>query len=213
MSRLPGKARQPDRVQGVCDARVHLVTRQAHVRRPEGHVLGDGGGEELVGGVLEHHPDFPEKLLLGKVRERPAHELDRPLRGLQHPAQQLEERSLAGAVRREEPDELALPRAEVHAVKRARAVGIGEREARRLQSVHRNTARQGMKRAVRQAASLKLTPRLPHGTYSPVYPRWSIAAPVASAWSYALRKTEPQRVPKDFMPTRRPACPRRPFCA
>ncbi len=110
--------------------------REAHVGRPEGHVLAHRAEEELVVGVLEDHADPPTHLLerraVAGVDGAAAHAHVAGARR-QDPVEVVHERGLAGAVRAEQRDALAGLEAEVDAEERLVAVGVGVREAADLQ--------------------------------------------------------------------------------
>ena len=62
MRRPVGQVGNPQGVEGGGDPSPDLFPVEPEVDRAEGHVLGDGGGEQLVVGFLEDELDPPPQL-------------------------------------------------------------------------------------------------------------------------------------------------------
>ncbi len=117
---------QPHRFQGVAHPPVHRGGVEPQVARAEGHVVVDGGGEQLRLGVLEHHAYAGARLggrcLVGQVRPAEAHGA---LGGAQKAVHGLDEGALAAAGVPGQPEEAALAHLEGHVVQGLGGVGLG----------------------------------------------------------------------------------------
>jgi hypothetical protein len=98
------------------------VAVEAEVEGAEGDVLGDGRHEELVVGVLEHEPDRRSQLAQ-VIADLQAGHLELPLPA-QQPVEMEHQRRLAGAVRAEDGDALAVGHVQVEPVEPEHAVRI-----------------------------------------------------------------------------------------
>ena len=99
------------------DALGDLLVVDAEVARSEGDVFGDGGGEQLMLGVLEHHADTPAnrgfRLLVGEVDAVGG---DAPCGGVEYAVHMLYERALPAAGVPRDAEELPVGHGEVHVV-------------------------------------------------------------------------------------------------
>src|SRR5947208_4994160 len=104
--------------------RLHLGGREAEVARPEGHLIGDGRGEELMIRILEDVADALGERLERKVRDVASVERHASLGRREEAVQVLGERGLSRAVRARKRDELAATDREVHAREGTATVGV-----------------------------------------------------------------------------------------
>jgi hypothetical protein len=116
----------PDRRQRVGDPAVDLLAGQSEVLRPERHVRADRRRDDLIAGVLKHHPDCgPGRDQIVGDR-RAVHQHLARVRCQQAVAVP-DERRLAGAVRPREDEELAVRNRERDRIEReAVAVPVGD---------------------------------------------------------------------------------------
>ena len=146
VGRAPGVAGHPDRVQRRLDPVLELMTPISEVGRAEGDVVADGGGEELVVGVLEHDPDPAADLAQVGLLDPQAVDDDAAGAAAERAVEVQDEGRLAGAVGAEDRDPLAAGDGEVHAEQRLVPVRIGERQVADLE----HDVAHGVTTAVRQ---------------------------------------------------------------
>ena len=88
----------PHRHERFLDGATQLVSSDAEVRRAEGDVVADGGGEKLVVGVLEDQTHLPSDLAkVVRLHPQPSHH-DLPGLRLQKTVQVQDQRGLTGTV-------------------------------------------------------------------------------------------------------------------
>ena len=111
--------------QGPRHALVDLLGGEPHVGGAEGHVLADGGHEELVVGILKHQshrlPDDGQRL----AGDRYAAHVDATARGQQQPVGVEQQGRFSRAVHTYQSGLFAVPEGERHAPQGLVAVGIG----------------------------------------------------------------------------------------
>ncbi len=118
------EAGHPNRGERPVHAAMDLCLRDAHVQRTEGHVVEDGGGEELVIGILEDEPDLTPDAPHRRAIDDRAPDAHDPMRRGVDPVEVQHQRRLAGAVRAHQGHLLAATDAQVHAAQRLEAIGI-----------------------------------------------------------------------------------------
>ncbi len=105
---------------------VELVAGDSEVGRTERHVLAHRGHEELVVGVLEDDPHSPTDLAEVRLGHGQAADADVALLGCVDAVEVQDQGGLAGTIRTEHGDALAIGDDEIHAVECRVPVGIGE---------------------------------------------------------------------------------------
>jgi hypothetical protein len=143
------------------DAGERLLRRRAEVERAERDVLAHGRHEQLVVGVLEHEPDArPQLAGIAAPDVDPGHG-QLTLAG-QQTVEVQHQRGLAGAVRPEHRDTLAVAHAEVEPVEPGNAVGVAEAEpagcdraAHHITSIITRSGTSAAARAVRNSTSAR----------------------------------------------------------
>jgi hypothetical protein len=180
---VPGGVGHADGGEGPGDPLVELGAGEAEVGGPEGHVLADGGHEELVVGVLEDDAHAPAHLGDVGVVDAEAVDPDGAGGGPQDAVEVEHQRGLAGPVGPEDGDALAGRDGQVHVPQRPVAVRVVEADARQFdgrRGRHRTTR---AVRAVIHAASGQATAGIHRrgrsvvaaGGNRPVKPRESMA--------------------------------------
>ncbi len=125
VDRLAGEFLHLHLVQRPVHPLLHLPGRQPHVDRPESDVLLDGGGEELIVGVLEDDADAAENFPVLYALHRFAIEKNPPQGGAQQTVEMLDEGRLAAAVGAEDRQKLPPPDLQIDPVERRRPVLVG----------------------------------------------------------------------------------------
>ena len=126
MRHAVGERGHAHRGQGALHAPVHLVPGQAHVERPERHVVEDGGAEELVVRVLEHEANLGADAADGVLADRHPGDPHRAVLGPERAVELEHQRALAGAVRADQGHLLAGRDPEVDAAQGLEAVRVSE---------------------------------------------------------------------------------------
>ena len=121
--------RHADGRERLVDTRLAASSGEAQVERAEGDVLADGRHEQLVVRILEDEPDARTQLAERPVLDREAGDLELAFAGEQAVEVQ-DERRLAGAVRAEQGDALAVLDVEVDPGERRVAVRVAIDERR-----------------------------------------------------------------------------------
>ncbi len=173
--------RHPHRGQRSVDAVAHDGALEAEVERAEGDVLGDRRHEELVVGILEDEPDRARAARAASPPTLEARDLELAL-AAQQPVEVEHQRRLAGAVRPEHRDALAVGHVQVDAVERHHAVRVAEAQPARVdRAAHAATSastRSGSSvsaSAARNATSARRNASTASRGIAPAYPRASIA--------------------------------------
>jgi hypothetical protein len=132
--RRPGpQVRRPDPPERGLDARPYLPGRQPQVGRAEAHVVLDGGHEELIVRILEHHPQRAPHPRQGGGRDRPVAHPHRAALGEEDAGQVEQQGGLPCAVSAHQAQRLAVVEGEGDPAERGRPVGVPE-----VQILHRD---------------------------------------------------------------------------
>ena len=122
---------QADGVQGVGYAFAEPLVRHGEVFRPEGHIVLQYGGDDLVFGFLEHRADAATGLAIGLGVRAAFRGVDRQAQkpygagiGGGQAADETGERGLSRTVRTGQADALAGHDGQVHAVERPMGTGV-----------------------------------------------------------------------------------------